>query len=218
VKLKEGYVAKKEGELKHEKEWGTCFMAETTTIDALSSVNFKNNWVVYSGGGNHLTPDESEFSGFQDYERNDAIITMDNSIYSCKKEEVVTIKGDVDEVSPNYKVECAAIGNTGGDTSIHNVPHTETSLSLSPNAPMLSECSSLSKGEQSNRGSSVELEGQQDDEEEESVPPFRRSKRNMVLPAWYDDENFVSINSCFLANPIDDCEPSSFDEATGVKE
>ena len=38
------------------------------------------------------------------------------------------------------------------------------------------------------------------------------------MPAWYNNENFVSMNSCFLANPIDDCEPSSFDEATCVKE
>ena len=81
---------------------------------------------------------------------------------------------------------------------------------------LLESSSSLSKEEQSNRGSSVE--GYQDDEEEESVPPLRRSKRKVVLPARYIDENFVSMNSCFLATPIDDCEPSSFDEATGVKE
>ena len=48
---------------------------------------------------------------------------------------------------------------------------------------MLLESSSLSKGEQSNRGSSVELEGQQDDEEEEGLPPLRRSKRIVVLSA-----------------------------------
>jgi hypothetical protein len=215
VKLKEGYVAKKEGESKHEEEWGKCFMAGTSKIDVLSSVNYKNDWVVDSGCGHHLTSDKSKFSSFQDYKRNDAVITADNSIYSIKKEEVVTIKGD--GVSTNYKVECATIGSTGGDTSIHNEPHTEISLSLSPNAPMLSE-SSLSMREKSNRGRSVELEGQQDDEEEESVPPLWRSKRKVVLLAWYSDENFVSMNSCFLANPVDDYEPSSFDEATGVKE
>jgi hypothetical protein len=30
------------------------------------------------------------------------------------------------------------------------------------------------------------------------------------------DENFVSMHLCFLVNPIDDCELSSFDEATCV--
>jgi len=38
------------------------------------------------------------------------------------------------------------------------------------------------------------------------------------LPARYKDGYFVSMHSCFLANPIDDCEPSFFNEATGVKE
>jgi hypothetical protein len=43
VKLKGGYVVKKEGEHKHEEEWGKFFMAGTTTIDALSSINYKND-------------------------------------------------------------------------------------------------------------------------------------------------------------------------------
>jgi hypothetical protein len=90
-----------------------------------------------------------------------------------------------------------------------------------PSDSSSSSHSSSPMGEQSNRGSCVddhELEGQQGDEEVENVPPLRRSKRKVVLPARYRDGNFVSINSCFLANPIDDCEPSSFDEATSVKE
>jgi hypothetical protein len=64
VKLKEGFVAKKEGESKHEEEWGKCFMAGTTKVDALSSVNFKNDWVIDSCCGHHLTGDESKFSSF----------------------------------------------------------------------------------------------------------------------------------------------------------
>jgi hypothetical protein len=75
--------------------------------------------------------------------------------------------------------------------------------------------------EQSNKGSSVDchkLEGQHVDDEAESVPPLRRSKKKVVLPAQYRDGNFVSTNSCFLANLINDCEPSCFDEGTGVKE
>jgi hypothetical protein len=76
-------------------------------------------------------------------------------------------------------------------------------------------------GEKSNRGSSIgghELEGQQGDEEVENVPPLRRSKRKVVLPARYKDGNFVSLHSSFLDNPIDECVLSSFNEAIGVKE
>ena len=47
---------------------------------------------------------------------------------------------------------------------------------------------------------------------------LRRSKRKVVLPARYRDGNFVNMHSCFLDNPIDGCEVSSFDEDTGVKE
>jgi hypothetical protein len=84
------------------------------------------------------------------------------------------------------------------------------------------DCSSSSSPTevQSNRESSVgchELVEQQGDEEVESIPPHRRSKRKVVLSARYSDENFVSMHSCFLANPIDDCEPSCFDEIVGVK-
>jgi hypothetical protein len=45
-----------------------------------------------------------------------------------------------------------------------------------------------------------------------------RSKWKVVLPAWYRNVNFMSMHSCFLANPIDDCELSCFYESTGVKE
>jgi hypothetical protein len=130
-----------------------------------------------------------------------------------------------DEVSSYYKAEGAIIGSTGGDTSVHNQPHTEISLPLSPNAPIPSNSpfsSSYSPTEeQSNRGSSVDchkLEGQHVDEEVESVRPLRRSKRKVVLPARYRDGNFVSMHSCFLPNLINDCEPYCFDEATSVKE
>jgi len=130
-----------------------------------------------------------------------------------------------DEVSSYYKAEGAIIGSTGGDTSVHNQPHTEISLPLSPNAPIPSNSpfsSSYSPTEeQSNRGSSVDchkLEGQHVDEEVDSVRPLRRSKRKVVLPARYRDGNFVSMHSCFLPNLINDCEPYCFDEATSVKE
>jgi hypothetical protein len=42
-----------------------------------------------------------------------------------------------DEVSSYYKAEGDIIGSTSGDTSVHNQPHTEISLPLSPNAPII---------------------------------------------------------------------------------
>jgi hypothetical protein len=126
-----------------------------------------------------------------------------------------------DEVSSYYKAEGAIFGCTSGGTSVHNEPHREISLPLSPNAPMPSDSSSSRMGEQSNRGSCVdghELEGQQGDEEVENVPPLRRSKRKVVLPARYRDRNFVSMHSCFFDNLIDECGLSCFDEVKGVKE
>jgi len=47
---------------------------------------------------------------------------------------------------------------------------------------------------------------------------LRRSKRTIVPPARYREGNLVSICSCFFAGPLDDQEPSCFEEATGVKE
>ncbi|KAF8405092.1 hypothetical protein HHK36_009990 [Tetracentron sinense] len=96
VKLKCGNVAEKE-ESKGDEEWGKCFMAGTTSVDALNAINFENDWIIDSGCGHHLTGDDSKFSRFRDYNGNDAIITADNSIHPVEKERVVTIKGDRDD-------------------------------------------------------------------------------------------------------------------------
>ena len=40
----------------------------------------------------------------------------------------MTIEGYGDEGFTNYKVECATIGSTGGDTSIHNEPYIEINV------------------------------------------------------------------------------------------
>jgi hypothetical protein len=120
VKLKGGYVAKKEGELENKEEWGKCFMAGTTMIDALSSIDYKNDWVVDSGCRHHLTGDESKFSSFRDYKGNDAIVTVDNSIHTVEKEGVVTIKGNGDE-----KITLK---------SVFQVPEMKTNLFLVVNA------------------------------------------------------------------------------------
>ncbi|XP_077216009.1 uncharacterized protein LOC143850670 [Tasmannia lanceolata] len=91
VKLKDGNVAEKVDDRKNEEDWGRCFVAETTTVGALASINFEDDWIVDSGCGHHLTGDESKFSKFRKYEGNDAIITADNTIYPVEKEGVITI-------------------------------------------------------------------------------------------------------------------------------
>lgn len=93
---------------------------------------------------------------------------------------------------------------------------------MDSSAPAVSSCpSSSSMGEQCDRGSGVvsnELHEQQNLNDVESAPPLRRSKRQIVLPACYRKGNFVSVHSCFLASPNEDCEPSSFYEAKGNEE
>ncbi|KAH7845483.1 hypothetical protein Vadar_002790 [Vaccinium darrowii] len=88
VKLKGGYVAKKD----ESDEWDSCFLAGITSVDALSMINFDNDWIVDSGCGHHLTGDGSKFSSFREYQGNDAIITADNSIHPVEKEGVVKLK------------------------------------------------------------------------------------------------------------------------------
>lgn len=46
----------------------------------------------------------------------------------------------------------------------------------------------------------------------------KRPRRTIVKLARYQDENFISTYSCFFAGPINDEEPSSFEEAKGIKE
>lgn len=94
VKLKGENVAKKEGEPKGDEEWRNCFMARATTVDALTLINFENDWIVDMGCGHHLTGNESKFSSFRDYKGNDIIVTVDNFIHPIEKEGVVTIKSD----------------------------------------------------------------------------------------------------------------------------
>ncbi|KAG6468104.1 hypothetical protein ZIOFF_072672 [Zingiber officinale] len=52
----------------------------------------------------------------------------------------------------------------------------------------------------------------------ENVQNNQRPRRNVDRPPRYRDENFVTTFSCFLANQIDDEEPSSYEEAKGVEE
>lgn len=97
MKVKGGNFAEKESDSESEEEWEKCFMAGTTTVDALTSINFDNDWIIDFGYGHHLTSDDSKFSSFRDYNGNDAIITANNSVHPVEKEGIVTIKGDEDD-------------------------------------------------------------------------------------------------------------------------
>lgn len=67
-------------------------------VDALTSIDFENDWIVDLGCGHHLSSNESKFSCFQDYKGNDiAIVMANNSIHPVEKKGVVTIKGNEDD-------------------------------------------------------------------------------------------------------------------------
>nr|CAD1828170.1 unnamed protein product [Ananas comosus var. bracteatus] len=93
VKLKEGNVADKCTGSHEAEDWGNCFMAETSTIGASTSINYEEDWIVDSGCGHHFTGNDSKFLSLQRHEGNDAIITADNTIHSVEHEGPVTIKG-----------------------------------------------------------------------------------------------------------------------------
>ena len=81
VKMQGGNMAKLK-EPKSEENWGKCFVAETTTIDALALINFKEDWIIDSGCSHHLIGNEFMFSSFRKYEGNDVIVTADDSVHS----------------------------------------------------------------------------------------------------------------------------------------
>lgn len=105
------------------------------------------------------------------------------------------------EVSSYYGVEGAFIGGVGSNPHVHVDSHNEVCLAMTPSAPMLSgSFSSLSMGEKWDRGSIVGCYKKHEHqdvsnivEEVESVPPLRRFKRQIVLPAQYRDGNCVSV-------------------------
>ncbi|CAA7020014.1 unnamed protein product [Microthlaspi erraticum] len=68
---------------------------------------------------------------------------------------------------------------------------------------------------QGERGSTNQEE---EEEEDHGSLANQRPKRDIVKPARYRDERFVTTYSCYFASPFDEEEPSSYDEAKGVKE
>ncbi|KAK8951797.1 hypothetical protein KSP39_PZI003445 [Platanthera zijinensis] len=95
VKLQPGHAAGKEeaSSSKEEAGWGGAFMTGTC-VRALSTSDLKDDWIVDSGCGHHLTGDLSKFSSLQAYSGNEAIITADNTIHAVEKEGIVTVGSD----------------------------------------------------------------------------------------------------------------------------
>ena len=90
VKLRESNVADK---IEEEEDWGKCFVAETKFVDALASMNFEDDWIVDSSCGHHLTGDQSKFSSLQEYNGNEAIVTVDNTVHQVENEGTIIING-----------------------------------------------------------------------------------------------------------------------------
>jgi len=90
VKLRESNVADK---IEEEEDWGNCFVMETKSVDALASINFEDDWIVDSGCGHHLTGDQSKFSSLKEYNRNEVIVTADNTIHQVENEGTIVING-----------------------------------------------------------------------------------------------------------------------------
>ncbi|KAK8940855.1 hypothetical protein KSP39_PZI009825 [Platanthera zijinensis] len=99
----------------------------------------------------------------------------------------------------------------------------QVELAVSPAAPVASSSGEEASGSGS-RGSIAPSLPESRGEPEEAAEviskeqPLRRSKRVIKPPARYCEGNTVSYVSCFFAGPLDEREPASFNEATGVKE
>ncbi|KAK0599180.1 hypothetical protein LWI29_003009 [Acer saccharum] len=85
VKLNEGNLAEKDEPSHDSEDWGNYFLAKNTTVDAIASINFENDWIIDFGCGHHLTRDKSNFSSFKKYMGNHAIVTADNPVYHIEK-------------------------------------------------------------------------------------------------------------------------------------
>ncbi|KAG6499797.1 hypothetical protein ZIOFF_039589 [Zingiber officinale] len=68
-----------------------------------------------------------------------------------------------------------------------------------------------------NQGEKESLCPNQDDGSQEEITN-QHPRRNIVRPSRYRDDNFVTNFSCLFANPIDDDEPSSYDDAKGKRQ
>ncbi|GKV36582.1 hypothetical protein SLEP1_g44695 [Rubroshorea leprosula] len=75
----------------NEEDWGKCFMARIASNPTL--IDFKNDWIIDSGCGHHVTGDASKFSSLHLYKGKDAIIITDNTVHSVEKEGTIILGG-----------------------------------------------------------------------------------------------------------------------------
>lgn len=99
VRLKESNVAKtlKHDSSQNEENLEKCFIAKTTNVVAMASINFDNDWIVDFGCSHHLIGVDSKFSSFCHYEGKDAIVTADITIHSIEKEDTIIINVKEDD-------------------------------------------------------------------------------------------------------------------------
>ncbi|KAK8923921.1 hypothetical protein KSP39_PZI019707 [Platanthera zijinensis] len=94
VKLQPGHAAEKEAESKPENgEWGSAFVT-STSVQAFSSIDYQEDWVVDSGCGHHLTGDVSKFSSLQEFKGNVFIVTVDDTMHVVEKKGSVSLGSD----------------------------------------------------------------------------------------------------------------------------
>jgi len=74
-------------------------MEETTTVNAMTFINFEDGWIVDSGCGHHLMGDASKFFSLENYGGKDIIITADNNIHPTGKKVSVTFISEGDPIT-----------------------------------------------------------------------------------------------------------------------
>ena len=70
-------------------------------IGAMTCINFdfEDDSVFSSGYEHHLMCDTSKFSSLENYNRNDAIITVDNTIYLVEKKVLLLLLNEGDPIT-----------------------------------------------------------------------------------------------------------------------
>lgn len=98
VQLRPGNMAdtRKYHDPTSEEYWSKCFKAQTSFT--VAHIDFKDDWIIDSGCGHHLTADDSKILNLYVHKGKEAIVTADNTIHSVEKEREVVIKGQGESI------------------------------------------------------------------------------------------------------------------------